>query len=207
MTEHKKLLIVGFGGHARAVADIAIACGYVELAFVDEHARQGESFFGYPVLERTDDYIGENWAIFPAAGNNQKRQAQCATALARGFSVATLISPKASVGIGVAVSPGCFIGHHAHIGPMTQLGQACIINTGAIIEHECHIGNFCHVSVNATIAGRSSLGDHSMLGAGATVIDKIFICNDVTVGAGAVVTKPIKKPGTYIGTPAKQLIS
>lgn len=207
MTDSKKLLILGFGGHARSVADVALACGYVELVFVDEHARDGESFLGHPVTASIDPYVGQNWVIFPAAGDNRKRETQCVIAQELGFTLVTLLSPKASIGAGASISAGCFVGHHAHVGPMARLGRACIINTGAIVEHECQVGDFCHVSVNAAIAGRSRLGDYSMLGAGATIIDQVLVCNDVIVGAGAVVSRSIEIPGTYVGVPAKRLIT
>ena len=203
MTESRKLLILGFGGHARSVADVALACGYDELVFVDEHARDGENFLGHPVTADIDPYVGQDWVLFPAAGDNRKREAQCFTAWELGFTIATLLSPKASIGAGASISAGCFVGHHAHVGPMARLGRACIINTGAIVEHECLVGDFCHVSVNAAIAGRSRLGDYSMLGAGATIIDQVLVGNDVLIGAGAVVCRSIEIPGTYVGVPAK----
>lgn len=205
MTETKKLLILGFGGHARSVADVALACGYDELLFVDDQARDGENFLGYPVVARMNAYIGRHWVVFPAAGDSRKRELQCVWARELGFPLATLVSPKASIGAGATISTACFVGHHAHIGPMARIGRACIINTGAVVEHECRIGDFCHVSVNASIAGRSSLGDHSMLGAGATIIDQVSVCDHVMVGAGAVVCQPIETPGTYVGVPAKRI--
>jgi len=206
MTESRKLLILGFGGHARSVADVALACGYVELLFVDEHARDGENFLGHPVITDIDSYVGQDWGVFPASGDNRKREIQCVIARELGFSLATLVSPKASIGAGVSISAGCFVGHNAHVGPMACLGSACIINTGAIVEHECQVGDFCHVSVNAAIAGRSRLGDYSMLGAGATIIDQVSVCNDVIVGAGAVISRSIEIPGTYVGVPARPLL-
>jgi UDP-N-acetylbacillosamine N-acetyltransferase len=206
MTESKKLLILGFGGHARSVADVALVCGYVELVFVDEKAQDGENFLGHPVLANINTFAGQDWVIFPAAGDNQKRELQCATAGELGFSIATLVSPRATIGCGACISEGCFVGHHAHVGPMARLGRSCIINTGAVVEHECRIGDFCHVSVNATIAGRSSMGNYSLLGAGATVIDQTEIGNGIIVGAGAVVIDSILSEGIYVGVPARQVV-
>ena len=39
------LLIMGCGGHARSVADIALHIGFKELLFVDHGARAGETDF------------------------------------------------------------------------------------------------------------------------------------------------------------------
>lgn len=202
MTMSNKLLIFGFGGHARSVADVALACGYGELVFVDECARSGENFLGHPVTPKIDPYIGRDWVIFPASGDNRKREMQCVIAQELGFSLVTLLSPKASIGAGASISAGCFVGHHAHVGPEARIGSGSIVNTSAVVEHESQIGNFCHVSVNATVAGRSKLGCRSMLGAGAVIIDGVDVCGNVILGAGAVICESISIPGVYAGVPA-----
>lgn len=203
--QSERLLILGFGGHARSVADVAIACGFTELAFIEESAREGEDFLGHPVMAQLAPFVGRDWQVFPAAGDNQKRSEQYARALELGFAVATLVSPRASLGVGATIAAGSFVGHLAHVGPMARVGQACIINTAALVEHECEIGDFCHVSIKAAVAGRTRIGRYSMLGAGATAIDRISLCGEVMIGAGAVVTRSIETPGTYVGVPARRI--
>lgn len=203
----KSLLILGFGGHARSVADLAIVCGYKHLLFVDENAKSGEELFGYPVIRELSRSLLDTgvWEGISAAGDNQRRSIQSSTLVALGLSLATLISPRATIGVGAHISPGCFIGHHAHIGPMASIGVGCIINTGAIVEHEVVVEGYAHVSVNATVAGRSSIGGMSFIGAGATVIDAIKVSRDVQIGAGACVVADITQSGLYVGVPAKLL--
>lgn len=196
------LLIFGFGGHARAVADIAFASGVSDFCFVDSNAREGESFLGYPVIKQWDSDLPEGWQAISAAGDNFRRQQHCEHIKALGWPLATLIAPSATIGIGSKITEGCVIAHQSHIGPMASVGKACIINTGAVVEHESKIGDFVHISVNATVAGRSTIGDYSFIGAGATVIDGISICNNVTVGAGSVVISDIDYIGVYVGSPA-----
>lgn len=199
------LLIFGFGGHARAVADVAFAAGISDFCFIDSNAREGESFLGYPVIKQWDGALPEGWQAFSAAGDNIRRQQYCEHIKALGWPLATLIAPSATIGIGSKITEGCLIAHHAHIGPMVSVGKACIINTGAVVEHESKVGDFVHISVNATVAGRSSIGDYGFIGAGATVIDGISICNNVIVGAGSVVIRNIDCSGVYVGSPACRL--
>lgn len=201
----KLLVIFGYGGHARSVADVALSCGYSDLLFIDANARSGENFLGHPVVSSLSGYALERCAAFPAAGDNQKRNQQCAEIQSLGLELVTLISPLASIGAGSAVGAGSFIGHHAHVGPMARIGAGCIINTGAIVEHESEVGDYAHVSVSSIIAGRSRLGMLSMLGAGATIIDGIDVGNNIVVGAGAVVHRSIAASGTYVGIPAVKL--
>lgn len=198
----KKLVIMGFGGHARSVADVALACGYGALLFVDTNAVPDENFLGHPVKHHLQG-LDETWRdAIAASGNNQQRRIQYQHIAQMGMHPVSIISPLASIGMGSVISPGCFVGYHAHIGPMASIGHACIINTGAIVEHEARIGDYSHVSINASIAGRCSLGSFSMLGAGATVIDGLSVADEVTIGAGAVVIDSISQSGTYVGVPA-----
>lgn len=201
--ENKKLLIFGFGGHARSVADIALACGYRELIFVDTNANVNENFRGHRVVKNTECMDDSWYFAFAASGNALERKNQCTVIEQLGLSLVSLVAPSASIGVGSYISDGCFIGHHVHIGPMVSIGRACIINTGAIVEHESSVGDYSHISVNSTIAGRSKIGALSMLGAGATIIDGLSVCDNVVIGAGAVLVSSISVPGTYIGVPAR----
>lgn len=199
-----KLLILGFGGHARSVADVAIQSGrYVDLRFWEPTARKGETFMGkYPVS--ADEYLlGPEWAYISGAGSNAARAAQT---LPKGFGTVwqvSLIAPSATIGLGASIGVGTFVAQHAHVGPMAQVGRGCIINTGAVVEHECEVGDFAHVSVNAVVAGRAKFGARSFCGAGSVVRDGKTVCADVTLGAGAVATSHIERPGIYVGVPAR----
>lgn len=200
------LLILGFGGHARAVADVALAMGITQLAFEDKKARPGESFNGYQVRARWDEPLPEGWAAFGASGNGVEREAQWCRINAADWPRATLIAPSASVGVGCQLGPGSIVGHQAHIGPKVKVGVGCIINSGAVVDHEAVVGDFTHVSINATVAGRCQIGRQVMLGAGAVVIDKVCVGGGIVVGAGTVVISDIWEPGTYVGVPARMLL-
>lgn len=198
------MLILGFGGHARAVADVALNCGIRQLIFVDENARDGESFQGFPVQKACPLQPLKSWVCLGASGDSIKRQTQIIDARNAGWPISVLIAKTATVGVGAIVSEGCFVGQHAHIGPMALVNEGCIINTGAIVEHDCIVGDYSHISVNATVAGRSRIGSSVFIGAGATVIDGVEICSNATIGAGSVVIADITQPGMYAGAPAKR---
>jgi UDP-N-acetylbacillosamine N-acetyltransferase len=200
------LVILGFGGHARSVADIALALGIKELLFVDGAARADESLWGFPVRKTfNDDKLPDGWQAFAASGNNQIRYNQVATILGLSWPLATLISPTATIGGEAIISAGCFIGHQAHVGPLSSIGTACVINTHAAVDHECKIGDYTHVSVNSSVAGRCRLGSFVFLGTGAVVIDNVCIADSITVGAGSVVVESLAEPGTYVGAPARSI--
>jgi len=200
MSVRGPLLILGFGGHARSVGDVALAAGFNRLLFIDEHARDGEAFEGHRVLSTLPKPDGDYWQAFPAAGQNFRREHQCQEAP---HPLATLVAPSATIGIGASVGEGTLLARNSHVGPLAQIGRGVILNTGCVVDHECMVGDFSHISVNATVAGRVKIGRRVMLGAGAVVIDNLSICDDVVIGAGAVVVDDITMAGTYVGVPAR----
>jgi sugar O-acyltransferase (sialic acid O-acetyltransferase NeuD family) len=204
------LLILGCGGHARSVADVALAAGYRRLVFIDDNARPGEQVLGHPVQRELPPTLPDGWEWIAATGDNRLRQHQLVAAGERDWlagSLATLIAPTATIGAGARIGAGSFIAHHAHIGPLATVGAGVIVNTGAIVEHDCVVGDCAHVSVNATVAGRSRVGARCFICAGSTVIDGIVVGDDITLGAGAVAIGSLNTVGTYVGIPARRLPS
>lgn len=199
-----RLLLLGFGGHARSVADVALSAGFAELLFVDEHGAAGQTFAGFPVTGAMPP-VEDGWPCMPCAGRNEWRREQLTRLASEGRPIATVISPRATVGVGAQVGDGVFVGHHAHIGPLARIGAGTIVNTAAAVEHDCVVGECCHVSVHATVAGRGRLGGLVFVGAGATVIDGVSVVGEVTIGAGGVVIANIDAPGTYVGVPVRML--
>lgn len=208
---NQKLIILGCGGHARSVADIAVMNdSKVDISFYDVNAHENEQIFVgegwynvYPLNEETKFH---NVNLFIAIGNNLERRTYVERYLENtDLKAISIISNNAYVSKSAEIEIGTFVGEKTHIGPEAFVGSYSILNTNAVIEHEVSIGSFCHISVNATVCGRCKIGNNVFIGAGAVVKDYINICDDVIVGAGAVVCKDIDEPGTYVGCPAKKI--
>jgi UDP-N-acetylbacillosamine N-acetyltransferase len=205
MNSELGLVIFGFGGHARSVAAVALASGVRSLLFVDENANENENFLGFPVIRELDGPLLEGWSCIPGVGDNLRRKSQVERAQLAHWPLAKVIAKNATIDADAGIAEGCFVGHHAHIGPCAQVGKGCIINTGAIIEHEAVVGDFSHVSVNAVLAGRSKIGSLVFVGVGAHIIDGVSVSDGVTIGAGAAVVNSLCLPGRYAGLPARRL--
>lgn len=198
----KNLAILGCGGHARSVGDVALAAGARRLLFIDANAGKGETFFGFPVVAKLPSGLDGDWLAFPGSGNGTTRRSQSESTT---LDLARVIAPDASVGFGSSIGTGTFIGRHAHVGPLAAIGDGVILNTGSIVDHDSVVGDYSHISVNATVAGRCKIGRHVMIGAGAVVIDGVAICDNVIIGAGAAVVSDINDPSVYIGIPARKV--
>lgn len=120
------------------------------------------------------------------------------------------------------VGNNCFVGPFVEIQKNAKIGNDCRIQShsficeGVTIDDNCFIGHGV-MFINDTFAmghpagdpqkwKETKIGKNVSIGSNATILPSI-ICDNVVIGAGAVVTKNIKKPGIYVGNPAKYLRS
>lgn len=194
------LAIIGCGGHARSVAEVAIFNDpTVSILFIDSDGREGEHIFGFPVLRTSR--VRES--VIVAVGDNELRAHLLAEASAG--QLVSIVSNDATLARDVGVGAGTFVGHQVYLGPGASVGRGCIVNTRALLEHEVRVNDFAHIGPGALIGGRSTIGAGAFIGIGAIVKDQVSIAAGVTVGAGAVVVEDLVHSGTYVGAPARRI--
>lgn len=207
-----KIVIIGYGGHGKSVADSIISGGKYEIVgYTDNEDKQIPHI---PYLG-PDDMLDEIFArgvTFAALGigfmgSAIMRDQIYGRAKKIGFQFPTIIDSSAIIANNVIIDEGAFIGKRVIVNVNTYIGKLCIINTGAIVEHDNIIGAFSHVAVGATICGDVTVGEHCLVGANATVIQGIQIGNNVTVGAGSVVLNNIDNFRKVVGVPARYIRS
>lgn len=205
---HKKVIIIGAGGHAKVIADIIEKSGDQIVGFLDDKIEKNTIIIkDYKVIGDLNNRFSlaianEDYEFIIAIGDNKKRKE---ISTSPNLKFYTAIHPSAQIGINVEIEEGTVIMANVCINSSSRVGKHCIINTGAIIEHDNIIENYVHISPNATLGGTVKVEELTHIGIGATVKNNVTICKNCTVGAGAVVVKNIIKAGTYIGVPAKKL--
>ncbi|MFA5088107.1 MAG: acetyltransferase [Candidatus Omnitrophota bacterium] len=203
MPKKEKIFIVGAGGHARSLMNALELSGFSILGLYDESCKKRETINGRPLVGSLAAIKSEDLLTI-AAGDNQRRE-RLYRRYYRQILKKNVIHPTAQIEAQVSLGECNQILAQAFINSNVQIGNNNLINTRATIEHEVRVGDHCHISVGAIICGRVSIGDRCFIGAGAVIIDKIVLCDDVLVGANAVVIHDIKKPGTYVGNPARKV--
>lgn len=207
----KPLILVGAGGHCKSVIDAALSAGFEIAGILDMPEKVGEKILGIPVIGTDDDIpkYARDYRFVITVGQIKS----CATrrAIARRIEAAegeyaTVIASSATVSRFAEICEGSVVLHGAHINADARIGRNCIINTGAIIEHDVDIQDFTHVSTGVCINGNASVGAESFIGSGSVINQGVSICEGVVIGSGSVVISDILLPGTYIGTPTKQLL-
>ena len=185
------IVLVGFGGHAKSVADCIERGNKYRIAgytdFLDNNSC-------YKYLG-TDEVL---YALFQKGirnvticmgyiGKGKKREDIYFLLKEKGFCFPTIIDPSAVVADSAEIGEGSFIGKGAIINADAKIGKMCIINTKALIEHECRIGDFSHIAVGAVLCGQVIVGKAAFVGANATVIQQRKIEERVIVPAGVTV--------------------
>lgn len=205
---HKKVVIIGAGGHAKVIADIIEKSGDIVYGFLDDNIEEGTAIIkDYKVLGKVSecDYLQSDYKdlyFIIAIGNNYTRKCIYERYTLNYY---TAIHPNAIIGMESIIKEGTAIMANACINANAQIGKNCIINTGAIVEHDDIIEDYVHISPNATICGTVKVGAFTHIGAGAIVKNNLEITEDCIIGVGAAVVRNIKEKGTYIGVPSKKV--
>lgn len=201
----KKLILLGYSGHAFVAADIALLMGYQIGGYFDQQESPNNPYqFQYLGSEKDIDLstFSKDYVFFPAVGDNRIRQKLHQIIALNSCLETKLIHPKAVVSAMACVADSSLVAASAVINPLAAIGRGCIINTAAVIEHECQIEDFVHIAPGAVLAGHVSVGHGTFVGAGAVVKQGVKIGRNVVVGAGAVVLSDIPDAETWVGMPA-----
>jgi len=205
LMDTSNVIVVGAGGHARALVSLAELNQLKVLAVIDDAARPNELIMGKPVVPSIDHFdIKGNFEVIIGVGDNSVRKRHISYWKDNMYKnvllhPSTILDKTAIIGHCCQVFAGVFVG------PLANIGENVLVNTHAIIEHEVTVGSHSHISVGAKLLGRSSVGEFSFVGAGAVVRDGVRICDGVTVGANSFVNRDIAEPGVYVGAPVRKV--
>ena len=203
----EKIVLLGFGGHAKSIIDtIETLKKYEIVGISDVVEKQGERYRKYSVAYRDEqlEYLFDSGIknLFISVGymgNSKIRNELFLLAKKIGYSFPPIIDPTAIVAKDVIIEEGVFIGKSAIVNADAKIHKMAIINTGSIIEHESEIGDFTHIAVGTVICGQANIGNNSFVGSNATIIQNIQVGNDVIIGAGCVVRKNLENGCLYTG--------
>lgn len=190
----KDIILIGGGGHCKAVIDVIEQEGRFKIiGIVDKPDLIGTNVLGYEVIS---DDLGLD-RLVKRCKNTLITIGQIKSPLKRihlydkvvelGFTLSTVISPRAYISEHSSVGNGCVIMHDVVINAGAQIGDNCIINTKSVIEHNSSIGSHCHISTNAVINGDVIVGNGSFIGSGTVTREGIKISDNFFAKAGSLV--------------------
>ena len=174
--EHKKLILVGGGGHCKSVIDVAESAGFQIQGILDIPENVGKKVLGYSIVG-TDDQIPNyvNDAVFIVTVGHIKdaslRIKLHQKIVDAGGTLATIIASSAHVSKYAQIEEGSVVMHQAVVNADASIGRGCIINTFANIEHDAKIGDYCHISTGAMINGNCVVGNETFFGSQSVMVN------------------------------------
>ena len=200
-----RLLILGAGGHGRAVADLAAECGWTVAGFTDSSPGPG-------VLGGDDDVeglirTGEADAAIVGVGNTALyRRTKLFELLKKaGATTPTLVHPRASVARTCRIGEGTVVFPGVVLGAAVEVGDNVVLYSNTVAEHDSRIASHAYLSPGAILSGSVTVEAGAFVGAGAVLLPGISVGPGATVGAGAVVTARVAAGATVLGSPARQI--
>lgn len=166
------VVLVGAGGHAKAICEAISAAGGSVSAYVAPE----------PASWLTARHIAEDAAANPDDGEAvlgiggvepealARRLALLDQYLERGFAASPVRHQAAQVSPSAVLEPGVVVLAGAVVQPGARIGRGAIINSNALVEHDSSIGAGSHVAPGAIVLGDCRVGDCCMIGAGAVVL-------------------------------------
>ncbi|MDT3719473.1 acetyltransferase [Pseudomonas oryzihabitans] len=186
----RTLLVLGSGGHGKAVAEAALSSGeWQEVIFADDRWPELTQCFGARVVANISSIAGlcrEVGGAVAAVGDNKRRQVWTAAIEAVGLTLVSVFHPRsfvsgsAQVGVGSVVMAGAIIGTNAIV------GRGAIVNAGSVIDHDTILGEFAHLGVGVKLAGGVHIGEGAWLQAGCCAGYSVVIESGSVIAPGTV---------------------
>jgi sugar O-acyltransferase (sialic acid O-acetyltransferase NeuD family) len=202
----KKVILIGYSGHAFVVAETALEKGLKIIGYSDKEKSDSDPYnLSYLGFEKDGDFIGwqEEVSFVLGIGDNTLRQNIAHLIESKGKAVETIIHKTANISKSVVIGNGSFINKNVVVNAFAVVGKNVILNTGCIIEHECVLADAVHIAPGAVLAGNVSIGERTFVGANAVIKQGVSIGKDVVIGAGTVVVNNIPNGKKVVGNPGR----
>ena len=203
----KNLILVGGGGHCKALIDVAESAGYSILGVLDMPEEVGKEILSTKVIGTDEDipFYVDTAEFIIAVGfimDSSTRIRLFNRVKQAGGKLATIVAATAHVSKYASLGEGTVVMHHALVNAGAKVGDNVILNSFADVEHDSVIGSQCHISTGAIVNGDCWVGERCFIGSQSVLVNGITVAEDIIVGAGSVVRKNLWKKGIYAGDPA-----
>lgn len=222
MSEIKKILLLGAGGHCLSVLDSLLSSyDYREIGIIEkkenitvlsDNIKKQDMISGIPILGDDDDLCqlyedgyAEAFITVGSIGDASVRARLYHMIKDIGYHIPNIIDKTGVISPYVKLGEGIYVGKNAIINAGAQIRNGAIINTASIIEHECVIGEFVHVAPGSIICGNVHIESGTHIGAGSVIKQGLQIGEETMIGAGSIVVKNIGSHTTAYGNPCKEV--
>jgi sugar O-acyltransferase (sialic acid O-acetyltransferase NeuD family) len=203
------MVVLGAGGFAVEVADLAADAGFDVVGFVEglDRERCAEPLDGLPVHWIDDlPQLARGHVAVCGVGAPEGRRRLVAAADACGLRFEHVVHPAAHVSLRAELGEGTVVSPGAVIAARATLGRHVLVNRGAMVGHHTTVGAFTSLMTGANIAGTTVVGEGVYVGMGALVLNGLTVGREATIAAGAVVTRDVESSIQVRGLPARPVL-
>ena len=193
----RKLIIVGDSAFAEIAHEyFDVDTNYEVVAFAverpylkrDRAARPAGGEFE-TVEERSCAREHEVYVATVYTQLNRLRTRLAAEAKAKGYQLASYVSPRAFVWRNVELGEHCFIFEDNTVQPFVRIGNNVVLWSGNHIGHHSVIRDNCFVSSHVVVSGFCDIGENSFLGVNATLANNVTIARDNWLGPSTTIMR------------------
>ncbi|TWP50968.1 acetyltransferase [Lentzea tibetensis] len=207
------LLLVGAGGLAREVlAAIRLGDRWDPVGLLDDRpSLAGSVIDRVPVLGGTDlVHEHPNAKVVVCVANAHRPTGRREVVRKLGLPASrygTVVHPHASVAHGVVLGEGTVLLAGVVITAPQEVGAHVLAMPHVLLTHDDSVGDFVTLAGRATLAGAVRVEDSAYLGSACAVREGVTIGAEAVIGMGAVVLDDVPAGETWVGLPARKLVS
>jgi sugar O-acyltransferase (sialic acid O-acetyltransferase NeuD family) len=201
-TSNRQLFLLGGGGHALVVAELAETLGWQIAGYYDDNVATSDCAFAtlfahIPHLGNlkslSNGALPPELHLFCCIGDNRLRR-ETVTGVEANTQVqntrvtwVTLVHPKATVSPSALLSEGTIVCAGTVLEVAVNIGKHCIVNTNSSVTHECQIGDYVHIAPGTQLCGKVRVQSMTLVGAGSVILPRKTIGIDCMIGANSTV--------------------
>jgi len=202
----KNLVIFGTGDIAQIAryyfekdTEYKVVAYCLDDAYIDADESDGLPLVPFSKLEVSHPPAENDFfAAISYTEMNKLRHKKFDEALAKGYNVASYVSPDCTYRSQYPVGKNCFIFEDNTIQPFVRIGDNVTMWSGNHIGHHSVIESHNFISSHVVISGHCTIKSHTFLGVNATLAHNVTIEEETLVGAGAIITKNTDPKGVYV---------
>ena len=205
--EQRPLVLIGTGGHAKVILDIA---RLTHRAIAGVLSPETTNYLALKTLG--DDNLLKDHGFLAAhdfviaLGDTRKRRRIASSLSANDATLAILTHPGSIVAADVEIDGGTALLAGVIVNSGTRISTHCILNTGCSVDHDCRLESGVHIAPGARLCGHVICRQDAFIGAGAVIVPDQEIGLGAIVGAGATVLSSVPPAATVVGTPARTAV-